>query len=342
MIDTIKIVSMIKPEVFYAIEKMSIIKTSYNNGTGENIYKIVNDHLEGAFGSSLSIRVGEGQKYNFIGNNYIEIEGSYHKFVKGYNSHDGYYNLQLIILNLIQIVEQAYNIKLPKLKSWFVQRIDIAICYNLNNQSNVETYIDNLSKCNYSRRKLKHYEGESIYITGSTTTIKIYNKLKEFEKNDLKNFKDTTFRLYNYKKHIKGFVRFECEIKKPKLRNIYHKKYIRADQIFYTDLKYIWQKEFEKFLKSVDSGLKIVREREQVKERLYQSYNKRRAKHLYDFYLLIMMRGISEIKKDTDRSSFYKNIADLKKAGIDFSQNLNLTLDNKIIQFNPFEEKEII
>ena len=76
MIDTIKIVSMIKPEVFYAIEKMSIIKTSYNNGTGENIYKIVNDHLEGAFGSSLSIRVGEGQKYNFIGNNYIEIEGS--------------------------------------------------------------------------------------------------------------------------------------------------------------------------------------------------------------------------------------------------------------------------
>lgn len=342
MIDTVKIVSMINVKIFNAIKSNSIIKISYNNGTGENIYTIINDHLEGSYSSSLSVKVGEGAKYRFQQMYYIEIEGSYHKLRKGYNSHQGYYNLQDIVIHLIQIVEKAYNIKLPNIKHWFLQRVDIAICYDLENQANIQTYIDNLSRCNYAKRKLKHYEGESIYITGTTTTIKIYNKLKEFEKNDLKKFKNTDFDLYTYKEKIKGFIRFECEIKKRKLKSIYNKRYIRVDQIFYSDLKKIWKNEFEKFLKSMDKELSIVREREEVKQRLYQVYSKRRAKHLYDFYLLILLRGISDLKKDTDKSSYYKNMADLKKAKIDFSQKIDLNMENKFINFNPFEEKEVI
>lgn len=341
MIDTVKIVSMINAEVFNAIKNNSIIKMSYNNGTGENIYTIINDHLKGSYSSSLSVKVGEGAKYSFQKMYYIEIEGSYHKLAKGYNSHHGYYNLQLIVLELVESVEKSYDIKLPNIKHWFLQRVDIAICYDLENQANIQTYIDNISKCNYARRKLKHYEGESIYVTGTTTTIKIYNKLKEFQKNDLKKFKNTDFDICSYQEEIKGFIRFECEIKKRKLKSIYHKKYIRVDQIFYNNLKEIWKSEFEKFLKDIDLELTIVREREEVKQRLYKIYSKKRAKHLYDFYLLILLQGINEIKRDTDKSSYYKNIADLKKAKIDFSQKLNLNMDNKIINFNPFKEQEI-
>lgn len=74
MIDTIKIVSMINKNTYEKISNNSIIKTSYKRSTKEVFYKIVNDHLEGSYSSSLSVRVGEGVKYKFIGHYYIEIE----------------------------------------------------------------------------------------------------------------------------------------------------------------------------------------------------------------------------------------------------------------------------
>ena len=110
MIDTVKIVSMINTRIFNTIKNNSIIKMSYDNGTGENIYTIINAHLKGSYSSSLSVKVGDGAKYGFQQMYYIEIEGSYHKLVRGYNSHKGYYNLQEIVIHLIDIVEKSYNI----------------------------------------------------------------------------------------------------------------------------------------------------------------------------------------------------------------------------------------
>lgn len=74
MIDTIKIFAMIDINIHDKISNNSIIKTSYNSGTGEIFYKIINDKLEGSYSSSLSVRVGEGAKYNFKDKYYIEIE----------------------------------------------------------------------------------------------------------------------------------------------------------------------------------------------------------------------------------------------------------------------------
>lgn len=342
MIDTIKIYSMINKETYNCIKSNSIIKKSYNNKTGEIIYTIVNDHIKGSYNSSLSVRVGNGAKYNFANMYYIEIEGSYHKIKKGYNSHNGFYNMQEIIINLINIVENTYYIILPNLKHWFLQRIDIAICYDLKNQENVKRYIDNLNKCNYPRRKLKHFDEETVYSAGSTTTIKVYNKLQEFRKNDLKKVKDTSFDYYKYIEKIQGYVRFECEIKKRKLQSIYGKKYIRCNQVFYSKLKKIWKEEFEIFLKAIDSELTTVREKDEVKERLNQLFSSKTAKNLYNFYLLILYSGISEVKKNMDKSSYYKKISQLKKANIDFSQTYNLNSDNEIINFNPFNAQEIL
>ena len=51
--------------------------------------------------------------------------------------------------------------------------------------------------------------------------------------------------------NIKGFIRFECEIKKKKLKYFFEKDYIRIDSIKYSDLKSIWNSEFEKFFKMI-------------------------------------------------------------------------------------------
>lgn len=341
MIDTIKIVTMINFETYTIIKQSSIIKTAYCNATGEIFYNIVNDKVEGSYNSSLSVRVGEGVKYKFVNMYYIEIEGSYHKIKKGYNSHNGYYNLFEIVYNLIAIVENAYSIKLPSVKHWFLQRVDIAICYDLKTQENIEKYINNLSYNNFPRRNLNHYEGESIYLSGSTTTLKIYNKLKEFYKHDIPKLKGTDFNTLEYIEEIKGFIRFECEIKKKKLKSYFNKDYIRITSVSYEDLKNIWKSEFKKFFKIIENDMKIVRKKEDVKERLSKIFKKVRAKNLFHFYLLIQVQGLQTIKNETDRSMYYKNIADLKKAKVDFTQKFTIEMEDTSIGFNPFEYPEI-
>lgn len=342
MIDTIKIVTMINENTYKKISNNSIVKTAYNSSTGEIYYKIINDKLEGSYSSSLSVRVGEGVKYKFINMYYIEIEGSYHKLKRGYNSHDGFYNIAEITMQLIKLVENAYDIKLPDLKHWFIQRIDIAICFDLGNNENVRRYINNLSLCSYPRRNIKHYQDESIYMTGSTTTLKIYNKMIEFKKHDIKKLKETSFNICNYLDTINGFVRFECEIKKKKLKDFYNTNYVRIRNINYKELKDIWKCEFMKLLKMFDYDLKLISDKKEIEKRLYTLYKERKASLLYNFYLSIMVDGLRNVKNRTSKSTYYRNIADLKKAKIDFSQTYKIDLQKQIIEFNPFEFKEVV
>lgn len=342
MIDTVKIYSMISKSIYKTIYDSSIIKTSYNNSSGELYYTIVNNKLEGSYSSSLSVRVGDGAKYGFINNYYIEIEGSYHKIAKGYNSHNGYYNLLDICISFIDIVNGTYNIKLPSFLHWFLQRVDIAVCFDLENNSNVSNYINSLSLCNYPRRNLKHYQDESIYLTGCTTTLKIYNKLLEFKKHDMKKFFNSNFDLVNYIKRIDGFIRFECEIKKKKLKDIYNKKHLRINTIFYSDLKNIWGKEFMKLIKLFENDLKIVKNREDVYKRLLTLYDNKKANILYNFYTSVKCDGLRQVKNRTTKSTYYRNLKELKGSGIDFSQSYDLHLEESNIYFNPFEYKEVV
>ena len=342
MIDTIKIYCEIDNNTYLSIYNTSIVKTSYNKEDGEIFYEIVNDHLEGSYDSRLSVRVGCGSKYRFANQGYyIEIEGSYHKLVKGYNSHNGYYNLEFVSKSLIEIVELSYNIKLPTFDNWFLQRCDIAICYNLENQKNVKSYINSLSRCNYPRRKAKFYYDESIYLSGTTTTLKIYNKLLEFRKHDLKKFLNTKFDIENYEKQILGFIRFECEIKKKKLQQIFNNiSHIKIKDINYEILKKVWCEEFMKVIKFINNDLKIVRGREEVQERLNTLYKPSKACRLYNFYCAIQLNGENIVKENTPKDTYYRNIKDLKTAKVDFSQSYKIE-ECDLFYFNPFEFKEV-
>ena len=70
-------------------------------------------------------------------------------------------------------------------------------------------------------------------------------------------------------------------------------------------------------------------------------YSSTRAKNLFNFYLLILVQGLQEIKRCTSKSTYYKNISDLKKAHIDFTQKLEVDMTDNTIIFNPFESQEI-
>lgn len=341
MIDTIKIYAEINRSAYDEIKAKSIVKNSMNNNTGELLYEIINDHLEGSYDSRLSVRVGCGSKYHFVEQGYfIEIEGSYHKIVNGFNSHNGYYDLEFITCNLIQMVELSYNIKLPDFNCWFLQRCDIAICYNLGNQTNLKSYINSLSRCKYPRRNIKFFYDESLYLSGTTTTLKIYNKLLEFKKHDMKKFINTNFDLSSYLKEISGFIRFECEIKKKMLVKLYNKSHIKVLDINYNDLKKIWSDEFMKLLNVIEKDLKIVRGREEVRERLKELYKPSKANRLYNFYCAIQLNGLIDVRDSISKDTYYRNIKELKNAKIDFSQSYKIE-EVELFYFNPFEAKEV-
>ena len=343
MIDTIKIYTEIDKKLYDEIKSKSIVKSSINNNTKEIIYEITNDHLQGSYDSRLSVRTDCGVKYGFVNNGYyVEIEGSYHKLIMGYNSHNGYYDIQFVAENLIRIVELDYNLELPELENWYLQRCDIAICFDLQSQENVKSYINSLSRCNYPRRNAKFFYDESVYLSGTTTTLKIYNKLLEFKKHDIKKFIDTNFNLIDYIKQINGYIRFECEIKKKKLKNIYNdEKHIKITNVTYEELKKVWSEEFMKVLQFIKSDLEIVRGRIAVQKRLNEIYKPAKANLLYNFYCAIQLNGLKDIKNNMSSSTYYRNIKDLKVAKIDFSQSYKIE-ENKIFYFNPFEYKEVV
>lgn len=235
----------------------------------------------------------------------------------------------------------SYDLELPDIENWYLQRCDIAICYDLKTQENVKSYINSLSRCNYPRRSPKFYYDESIYLSGTTTTLKIYNKLLEFKKHDLKKFIDKDFDLFTYQKAIAGFVRFECEVKKKMLQKVYNKMNIKLIDVEYEDLKKVWSEEVMKIIKLVKNDLEIVRGRENVKERLDKLYKPAKANRLFDFYCSIQLNGENVVKSSYSRTAFFRNITDLKSARIDFSQTYKVQ-EEEIFYFNPFEYQEVV
>lgn len=243
----------------------------------------------------------------------------------------------------ITFIENAFNIKLPSLEKWYIQRVDISICFNLNNQTNVSSYINNLSYMSYPRRKTRFYSNESLYFSGTTTTLKIYNKLIEFKKHDISKFKDTDFDVFGYCKEIFGFLRFECEIRKKKLSDYFGYTNVPITVVSYDSLYSIWRSEFMKLYKFNENVLNIVMDNNDVRSRLNTIYSSSKASSLYGFYLSLINDGYNVVLKSVPKSSFYRKLGELKRAGIDFSQTAfvmeDFKYDSHFVDFNPFSDK---
>lgn len=343
MIDTVKCWVSIKYADYKKIKFFCDYKTSRNFSTGIIHYELSSGQVKGSFDKTINIRPEDNSYLGLSGNGYILIvEGSYHKIVKGQNAYEGFYNLHTIINGFKELIENAINIKLPDFKHWNLIRADIAKCYNLENQENVKNYINSFRLLSYPRRKLRFFENESLYISGTTSTLKIYNKLCEFNKHDLSELKKTLFNVIDYQDKIKGFIRFEIEIKKKKLESKYNKKVIKCYQVKYEELEEIWKEEFMKLYKISDIMLKKVNKKEEVKNRLFSVYKYNLAVILYNFYLSIIVDGYNSIKECMPKQTFYRKIKQLKNAGIDFSQSdLVFSEKKEIFYFNPFEFKEV-
>jgi II/X family phage/plasmid replication protein len=275
------------------------------------------------------------------------LNGSYHKIIKGYNAYNGFYDINTICLGFKNLVENAYNIILPDIENFYLQRLDITKVFDLESQENIKCYMNNLKLLNYPRRNSATYCDfgvDTLYFKGSTTTLKIYNKLKEFKKNDRSKLKKyDNFDLLKFENDIKGFLRFECEIKKKKLKSLYNIDNIKIIDVKYEDFEKVWCNEFMKILKFKNSDIKKVREKQCVLIRLKTFYSDSKANNLYSFFLSLKVDGYDVIRNNMSRTTFYRKVTDLKNAGVDFSQSdFTILEDNKLVDFDIFSAKEVV
>lgn len=352
MIDTIKIYTQIDKTLYKKILYFQNIMSKFNESTGELFYKITSDDLKGSYDSNIHVAVGSGAKYNFIDSYYCEIECSPHKVFKGHNAFDGFCSLTYIAMEIVLLVEKAYNIELPDIEQWFCCRADITKVFDLKTQEVVNKYIESLKYLSYGRRKKEFYNG-GIYFPGTHTTVKIYNKLAEFEKHDRKKLlKFADFNVFEFETKIQGYIRFECEVKSKKLKNTFGKKQVKVIDIDYKILEKIWCEEFMKVLKFEDLKDKNINKRVKTKndviKRLKTIYpdSPKKVNLLYSFFMLILNDGYDIVKTYTSKPTFYRNIKLLKKAGIDFSQSnfddIAVVNFDSMIDFDPFTAKEVI
>lgn len=95
-----------------------------------------------------------------------------------------------------------------------------------------------------------------------------------------------------------------------------------------------------KFLNVIEKDLKIVRVREEVRERLKELYKPSKANRLYNFYCAIQLNGLIDVRESISKDTYYRNIKELKNAKIDFSQSYKIE-EVELFYFNPFEAKEV-
>lgn len=342
MIDTVKIFTLVDKDIFEYMTRKMVVRVAFDRSQDDFILYEYSSGSVPSYSTSISVSFAEPTKF-YLKPQYLEkmilcLECSWHKVSKMQNAYDGYYNFYNVISEIIEKTENYFSIALPDVKEWFCLKVDIAICKDLSDNINVIKYINSLSRCSYPRRKVRFFTDECLYVSGTTTTLKIYNKLLEFKKNDMKKLSGADFNIFEHCEKIKGFIRFECSIKKKKINNLYKTNadfnYVSCADVMYDDLYSVWSDEFMKLLKLVDSSFEKVWKREDVKERLFNAYGSKKGMMLYTFYTSLLIDGYNNIKNITSKSRFYAKISDLKKCGVDFSRGIS----NAEINYDVSEE----
>ena len=355
LIDTVKLLTPISKEVFDIISSLGdrFIKTQQNN--------IVFDRCSvniPSYSTSLHISVDDVTYLQ----PFLVVEGSPHKIFKNQNAYDGFYNLTEILYLIVDFINKNTSLSLPIDENlWFVSKVDITRCFDLGDNQKVCNYINSLSFCSYPRRKNRFFQDESVYFSGTTNTLKIYNKFLECKKNDLSKLRKLDFfDLDSHLKKISGYVRFECSIKPKTLKKIFSKKNanipkgIASDinllkgvscelpcvsDVNYTILEEYWQCEFSRLLKvsSTSKDVLSFNTNAEVFNHLINVYGGVTANRLYAFYLVLKSDGYNASKRKYSKPTFYRYINQLKSANINFVNRCNFNTSN----FNIFSFREV-
>ena len=179
----------------------------------ENNYNIGKIHIVGANKKKIPVQVSCPK--------YLIIEFSLAKWIHGINFLNTSLESDMVgLTNFRNWLCDLLNVKLPYLEKWIIKRIDMAINFDLKNSQNIRDYMRCWRGLSYPRRKDPTVWENAMFVSGSTTTIKIYDKKEEFKKHDEKrlisHFRDKE-KAKKITSLLEGILRYEVEFHKRKL-----------------------------------------------------------------------------------------------------------------------------
>lgn len=350
MIDTIVLESpSLSEAVASNIEKLSIVRFGIDCEQNETLYTFTNKELKGSFDASIRIQV-KREKYisirypefkkniteKVVCKPYLIVECSLHKFFLGHNIYGGSNNIKYQVDKLITFLEKELNINLPYYNTWKVRRIDYAKVYDLG--ENIESFFRGFSNVYYPRRRVQKYDTSGIYFPGTYTTLKLYDKGKEFLKHDRKRLlHHMCIKKVNMLKNIaEGKLRIELEVKSRKLKDMYGDlPYVNDIDII--DIENQFNVELKRVFKLGADKMKLYNNSEDVEKILNKNYGSSSGTLLGTWYKLSIF-GYDYVKDTMPKSTFYRHVNKLRDVGISWNHTDITKKENNIIEFvfNPF------
>lgn len=346
MIDTIRLKSpYISWDLYDEIKKKSLTRLAIN-GDYEILYEFTTNELIGSFDNRIMLKL-EKQEYKKVfypsdlkwktqlvdSEPYIELEFSIHKFFLGHNIFGGSDDLKNMLLNFELFLHENISDEIPSILEWEIVRLDYAEVFKIDF---LDDFFYLMNNSNFPRRKVIKYP-DSIYIPGSTTTLKFYDKYREFLKHGKKKIVDKEF-LSNLIDFSKGILRVEVEVKRRKF--IYdNNKLFKVSNFDINYIKNIYDMEVKKIM-NIREENQLITEYRDVKDYLFKNFSNSMARSLMMTYTNLSILGELETKKMMKKSTYYDHRKILINSSISW-ENSDLRLKNsKVIKFLPYRDSK--
>lgn len=314
------------------------------NDTGEIVWEITRTNLRGSFDSRIMVKPmyedctksKSGKPEWHVSDPYLIVECSVAKAINGQNVYGVIEDMQGACERVRTLLQQLLGVTLPPTANWTVQRVDWAENFQLPYQA-VQEFFEGIYHVAFPRRKMQKYSNESIFVPGTTTTIKLYHKGPEFQKNDRKRLfvvlrneyqqnrphgappewatNKASRRLTALQRLANNRLRAEVELHAEKLDYDFgHKPKVREITTEY--LQAVFDKEIQRLMREGNGAVQIVRTSMAVRDRLDARFTQELAGLLHGFWLGLATHGEDDMKKRFTRPTFYRRRKQLVDSGV--------------------------
>lgn len=255
----------------------------------------------------------------------LRVEGSVHKAMHGHNVYGGEPDPQAAMAWLIKAVAALLSCDLPPLERWQCARVDFAASFDLGTLANVRGWIRAKSLVVYPRREMEFYSDLGFIARGTTTTVRAYAKGPQFHKEG--GYKQLLMcsspdHAFEVSRIADRTLRCEIECKPPKLA-----QFSSAADITEGWLRSVYEEEWRKLLRPIDSDTRLVHTAVEVANRLASCY----PDHWLSLYLVwcgLAIRGEQYYRQNVPSSTWREQRRKLETASVSWTETDVLTLNS--------------
>lgn len=326
-----------------------------DNASGMTTWEFTRTNLRGSFDSRIMVKPmhedcvksKHGRPEWHPCPPYLVIECSLPKAFYGQNIYGCIEDLPEAANRLQGLLQDALGVPLPPSENWTVQRVDWAENFQLPYQA-VQEFFEGVYHVAFPRRKMQKYGREALFTPGTTTTIKLYHKGPEFEKNDRKRLfsvmrdrfhqarpkdADPHWATRQASRKVAALLRLannrlraEVEIHAEKLDYDFGRK-PRVREITTAYLQEVFDTEIRRLLREGKDAVTKVRASIAVRDRLEAFYKPELASRLHGFWLGMATHGEDDMRGRSTRATFYRQRKQLVDAGVSW-----LVTDQQLIE----------